>query len=143
MRVWVIDADGSVLERLTSDRGMGTLAPEDFEGALLALIDGHLPEGQVTPVICCGMVGARQGWAEAPYVAVPCAPGATERAIRAPSTDPRLSVHIWPGLGQDRPADVMRGEETQIAGFLSAHRSTRAARGGSLSTGARRLCGSG
>jgi phosphonate metabolism protein PhnN/1,5-bisphosphokinase (PRPP-forming) len=31
----------------------------------------------------------------------------------------RLSVHVAPGLRQGKPADVMRGEETQIAGFLA------------------------
>jgi 2-dehydro-3-deoxygalactonokinase len=32
--------------------------------------------------------------------------------------DPRISVQIVPGLSQAKPADVMRGEETQIAGAL-------------------------
>ncbi|MBS8227355.1 2-dehydro-3-deoxygalactonokinase, partial [Vannielia litorea] len=31
----------------------------------------------------------------------------------------RLTVRILPGLSQSDPADVMRGEETQIAGFLA------------------------
>jgi 2-dehydro-3-deoxygalactonokinase len=34
--------------------------------------------------------------------------------------DPRLRVSILPGLKQAVPPDVMRGEETQIAGFLAA-----------------------
>ena len=37
-----------------------------------------------------------------------------------PTADPRLAVRILPGLRQDTPADVMRGEETQIAGLLAA-----------------------
>lgn len=100
-----------------SDTGMNTLAPAAFETALLALIDPWLGAGQ-TPVIACGMLGARQGWVEAPYRAVPCAPGGGA-LLKAPVTDPRLSVHILPGLSQSSPPDVMRGEETQIAGFLS------------------------
>ncbi len=68
--------------------------------------------------MCCGMVGSRQGWIEAPYRAVPC-PASTETPVTAPAADDRISVHILPGLRQDRPHDVMRGEETQIAGFLS------------------------
>jgi 2-dehydro-3-deoxygalactonokinase len=35
------------------------------------------------------------------------------------AADPRLDVRIVPGLKQESPADVMRGEETQIAGFLA------------------------
>ena len=65
------------------------------------------------------MVGARQGWIEAPYAAVPCPPAAGGACARPPTRDPRLAVHILPGLSQDRPADVMRGEETQIAGLLA------------------------
>ncbi|QFU08129.1 2-dehydro-3-deoxygalactonokinase [Palleronia sp. THAF1] len=121
LRVWVIGADGSVLARLRSDRGMATLAPLAFEGALLDLIDAHLPQACVTPVICCGMVGARQGWVEAPYIAVPAAPPVFAQAVRPDVRDPRMAVHVLPGMRQDKPADVMRGEETQIAGFLTAH----------------------
>ena len=32
-----------------------------------------------------------------------------------------MSVKILPGLKQKQPEDVMRGEETQIAGFLKSN----------------------
>ena len=120
LRVWAMGPDGAVLDRRASDRGMGQLAQADFEPALLALVDDWLAPGRVTPVLACGMVGARQGWAEAAYRAVPCAPVGLPMTT-APTADPRLSVRIVPGLSQARPsADVMRGEETQIAGVLAA-----------------------
>ena len=120
LRVWAMGADGAVLDQRGSDRGMGGLAPDQFQPALLDLIGDWLPAGRVTQVIACGMVGARQGWIEAAYRAVPCPPLGLPM-IAAPVTDPRLSVLIVPGLSQTRPsADVMRGEETQIAGILSA-----------------------
>ncbi len=63
------------------------------------------------------MVGSRQGWAEAAYAPVPCPPlGGTLTA--APTRDPRIEVRLVPGVKQPAPADVMRGEETQIAGLL-------------------------
>ena len=37
----------------------------------------------------------------------------------ARATDPRIAVSILPGLCQADPPDVMRGEETQIAGYLA------------------------
>lgn len=117
LRVWAMSGDRPLAEASSGD-GMGTLAPGDFEPALLALVSDWLGPGQ-TPVIACGMVGARQGWAEAPYLPVPTRPGTS--ALRVPATDPRLSVHILPGLSQSTPPDVMRGEETQIAGYLAAH----------------------
>lgn len=118
LRVWAMDRAGRVLARAVSDRGMGQLAREDYEPALLALAGGWLGDGPV-PVLVCGMAGSRQGWAEAPYAAVPCAPLAAGRTARPPVRDGRLRVHLVAGLMQASPADVMRGEETQIAGYLA------------------------
>ena len=73
VRAWAMAADGAVLAEAGSDRGMGTLARDAFEGALLDLIGPWIAGGPV-PVVACGMVGARQGWVEAPYAAVPCPP---------------------------------------------------------------------
>jgi 2-dehydro-3-deoxygalactonokinase len=97
---------------------MGGLSRDQFEPALLRLIGPWLGAGQ-TPVMACGMVGSRQGWFEAPYRSVPCAPVDREALVRVPLQDPRLAVFIAPGLKQTQPADVMRGEETQIAGALA------------------------
>src|SRR5690606_35010128 len=104
-----------------SEAGMASLTPEGFEAALVAAVDDWIAGATVpVPVIACGMVGARQGWVEAAYRAVPCAPVGPPLTA-APTADPRIAVHIVPGLSQTRPgADVMRGEETQIAGLLLA-----------------------
>jgi len=116
VRAWAMSASATVLDERSSDKGMGRLDPSQFEAALHDLITGWT-NGPVT-AIACGMVGARQGWAEAAYSAVPCAP-LPDGLTRAPTQDPDLTVMIIPGLSQDSPADVMRGEETQIAGFLA------------------------
>jgi 2-dehydro-3-deoxygalactonokinase len=116
LRAYAIGGKGEVIAEAASGEGMGALKPEGFEPALLRLIGPWL-QGPAE-VIACGMVGSRQGWAEAPYRAVPCAPLGGPLA-RAEARDPRLRVRIVPGLKQLRPADVMRGEETQIAGFLA------------------------
>ena len=108
-----------IMAEAVSDDGMGRLARQDFEPALLRLIGGWLNPDHVTPVIACGMVGSRQGWFEAPYRAVPCPPLDAGGMVRVPVADPRLTVQIVPGLKQASPADVMRGEETQIAGALA------------------------
>ena len=117
LRAWAMGTDGIRAEASSGD-GMGQLAPHAFEAALIRLIDPWLSPG-VTPVLACGMVGSRQGWVEAPYRAVPCAPVAAGALVQVPVTDPRISVQIVPGLMQAKPADVMRGEETQIAGALA------------------------
>ncbi|ROU01195.1 2-dehydro-3-deoxygalactonokinase [Histidinibacterium lentulum] len=111
LRVWAMSG-GTPVAEAGSDRGMGSLAPDEFPAALDELLS---PWGTTAPVIACGMVGARQGWTEAPYVAVPCPPLAPTLTA-APG--PRR-VLLIPGISQSSPPDVMRGEETQVAGFLA------------------------
>lgn len=120
LRAWVM-RDGAAEAALSSSEGMGSLTPDAFEGALLRLVGDHLPADQVTPVICCGMVGAAQGWQDAGYQATPCPPMSAETAITVTTQDPRLAVRILPGVKQMSPGDVMRGEETQVAGFLASN----------------------
>lgn len=118
LRAWAIGPDGAILARAGSDAGMNAVRAQGFEAALLELISDWLSSEKTFDVIACGMVGARQGWVEAPYAASPCAPPL--RGVPAPTSDPRFRVTVLPGVSQSSPADVMRGEETQIAGLLAA-----------------------
>lgn len=118
LRIWAIDVSGNVVIQRSSQDGMGGLAPADFEPALLSLIGDILPLNVKTNVLVCGMAGAKQGWVEAPYAQVPCAPTGLA-PVKVPTKDDRLNVSILAGLSQQNPFDVMRGEETQISGFLS------------------------
>ena len=116
MRAWAMSASGSVLAETRSGKGMGDLTPDQFETALRTATNGWVIDD--IPIIACGMVGARQGWIEAQYATVPCL--VTPDGFTQP--DSALDVHIIAGLMQTNPADVMRGEETQIAGFLSMNK---------------------
>lgn len=118
MRVFAMDSDGGLLAEKRSDNGMARLKPNEFESALLALIEPWLSNDRVMPVFACGMVGARQGWQEAQYRTVPCPPFGDEALSFVPCKDKRITMHILPGLCQQQPCDVMRGEETQVAGLL-------------------------
>lgn len=118
LRLWAIGADGSVLGERTSDKGMGVLAPSEFEDVLVSLAAEWLDTADT--VVTCGMVGSRQGWIEAPYQTTPCTV-CPRHVVTAPIKRAGLSVHVIPGIRQTDPADVMRGEETQIAGFLATH----------------------
>ena len=110
LRVWAMRGR-EVLDRRSSEQGMGKLTPPEFGPVLEDAVAGW----GAAPVVTCGMVGSRQGWAEAPYAPVPCA--AQPRLVRVLDHAAR-PVFIACGLRQDSPPDVMRGEETQIAGFL-------------------------
>ncbi|TMV04205.1 2-dehydro-3-deoxygalactonokinase [Ruegeria sediminis] len=119
LRLWAFDHEGQVSAERVSDQGMGQLKPDEFERVFIELAGDLLGQGPCDVVIC-GMAGARQGWAEAPYAKVPSAPIATD-GQKVRTNDPRLNVCILPGLSQANPPDVMRGEETQIAGYLKRH----------------------
>ncbi len=113
LRVWAMRAT-EVVDARSSDKGMGALGgPEGF-AAELARVTGDWP---VLPVVACGMVGARQGWTEVPYRAVPCA--AVPELTPVPGRPGGRDVLIAGGVMQAGPPDVMRGEETQIAGVLA------------------------
>ncbi|TPE48535.1 2-dehydro-3-deoxygalactonokinase [Amaricoccus solimangrovi] len=121
LRAWAMTGAGEVLACRASEKGMGRLAPGEYPGVLSELIRGWTPRdpGRPLPVLICGMAGARQGWCEAPYLPVPTAPLGTG-AVTPPDAPAGLAVRILPGLCQRAPRDeVMRGEETQIAGALA------------------------
>ena len=116
LRAWLLDAAGKVLAERRGDDGLISAREKGFAKVL----EGHLAAmgaPETLPVIICGMAGSRQGWLEAPYVAVPAPIGAI-LAGAARIEGERRDIRIVPGLAQrlaDAP-DVMRGEETQLAG---------------------------
>ncbi|NUB44850.1 2-dehydro-3-deoxygalactonokinase [Fertoebacter nigrum] len=117
LRAYAMGANGVLAEASSAD-GMGSLTRDGYEAALLRLAGPWLGAG-TTPVVACGMVGSRQGWMEAPYRTTPCTPLDAASLVAVPTADARLAVRLVPGLKQAAPADVMRGEETQIAGALA------------------------
>ncbi|TGQ30614.1 2-dehydro-3-deoxygalactonokinase [Mesorhizobium sp. M00.F.Ca.ET.216.01.1.1] len=116
MRVWLLDETGGVVAERRGDDGLITAQAIGFS----TILEGHLAAmgaPEALPVIICGMAGSRQGWLEAPYVTVPAPIGAI-LAGAARIQGQRRDIRIVPGLAQrqaDAP-DVMRGEETQLAG---------------------------
>jgi 2-dehydro-3-deoxygalactonokinase len=120
LRAWAVGRDGGIVHEASSASGMAKLTRNEFEPALLVLIGDWLPAGRKTLVAACGMVGARQGWIEVPYNEAPCPPASAQSARSPQTSEARLDVRIIAGVMQREPADVMRGEETQIAGLLQA-----------------------
>src|SRR3979409_109308 len=116
LRVWAISVYGGILAEASSAKGMARLDSDGFEPALIELIGSWLPDSGAMPVIACGMVGARQGWIEVPYRQRHGRPFSHEQIGIPAVRDRRLKVRVLPGIKQLEPADVMRGEETQIAG---------------------------
>ena len=118
LRIWHCDQSGNVLDETRVQMGMGTLTASEYEGVLISHIAHHLSDDIITEVLVCGMAGARQGWQDAGYLTAPCDMPSLKQAVTVHTADPRIMIRILPGIKQPEPADVMRGEETQIAGFL-------------------------
>ncbi|MBX3581739.1 MAG: 2-dehydro-3-deoxygalactonokinase [Rhizobiaceae bacterium] len=116
-RLWVLDSKGSVLAERRSSEGMLVATGEGFS----SILERHLAAVGAPadlPVIVCGMAGARQGWVEAPYVTLPASlDGILAGAVPVPAQG--RTIRILPGLAQRsaEAPDVMRGEETQLAGI--------------------------
>ncbi len=118
MRAWAIDEEAKILAYSESKEGMKDLQQNEFEPVLLRLIENWIDSEKVTPIMACGMVGAKQGWVETPYQKTPCVPIDKNQLTVAYTKDNRIKVNLVPGVMQHIPADIMRGEETQIAGFI-------------------------
>ncbi|HDZ45648.1 hypothetical protein LCGC14_0097630 [marine sediment metagenome] len=124
LRVWGLDNDDNVIAQASSDKGMLSLNPKQYETELLRLVSDWLPASGQINVMVCGMAGARQGWLEAAYLPVPTRlDQLSQGAVKPALASHQLRVYLLPGLSQTRSTashfDVMRGEETQLAGLVA------------------------
>jgi 2-dehydro-3-deoxygalactonokinase len=118
LRAYRIDADGAIRAQRRSEDGV--LASR---GRFAEVLSSALAEWDDEVVLLSGMVGGRSGWNEVPYLECPAGIDALAAALQ-PFAPPRFDTRrmlIVPGLRASHAsgvADVMRGEETQIAGLL-------------------------
>ena len=116
-RAFRLDA-GQIIDRIPAGPGILAIAPTAFAETLRTAIAPWLQAGERT-ILMAGMVGSRQGWVEAPYLACPANPQSlAAAAIRIPFDG--ADLRLIPGLSLtagDTP-EVMRGEEVQVAGVL-------------------------
>jgi 2-dehydro-3-deoxygalactonokinase len=116
-RAYLIKND-FVSDKIETNDGMKFIKNGDFESKFISLTQKWLSKNKKIDVLASGMIGARQGWMEAPYEKTPC--NLNSLNYVAPLIkDNRLSLKIFSGVSQNNPPDVMRGEETQVAGFFN------------------------
>lgn len=115
-------SEGQVLERRTGPGAAQlTPGPEAFGRTLTELTDSWVRAHGRIPVWLAGMVGARSGWRESPYVRCPADVSSVAASMLRFDMDGQ-QIAITPGAGCINPhgaPDVMRGEETQIFGTLA------------------------
>ena len=110
--------NNKVSDTIETKDGMKFVKSYLFEQTLLSLIDRWLDDDEITEILASGMVGSKQGWEEAPYQQIPCNLKKLNH-ITPTLKDNRISLKIFSGISQIHQPDIMRGEETQIAGFLN------------------------
>ncbi|WP_445145889.1 2-dehydro-3-deoxygalactonokinase [Dyella sp. Tek66A03] len=121
LRAYRYGTHGEVLESRALPHGVRKLPVGGFAEAF-ALAVHAWPD---VPVISCGMVGSRNGWLEVPYLATPANAADLAHALSVMTTPDGRRLHLVPGLRDPQRPDVMRGEETQIAGVLAQHQEPR------------------
>ena len=117
LRGWALDAAGNVVSEAELPIGVSTLSPGEAAQRFEREVRPALGARNL-PAILCGMVGSNLGWALAPYA--DCPAGFADLARSALQVAPQ--VRIIPGLrcaGLTGAPDVMRGEETQVLGWLA------------------------
>ena len=119
LRAALLDRAGQVLERSSADEGIMHVEGGRWAETLDRHVGAWLRQKPTMKVVMAGMIGSRNGWVEAPYAECP----ADWSEIAAKMTLVRRAdggeVWIAPGLftrNADGIPDVMRGEETLIAG---------------------------
>lgn len=119
LRAWTLDRDGRVVARRDFALGVSHVAPGEAAVRFAAEVRPAL-DAESLPAVLCGMIGSNLGWSAAPYLDAPVGLDDLARALVAPAGVADW-VRIAPGVRVEGPAgvDVMRGEETQLFGWLA------------------------
>lgn len=126
LRAWTLDRQGAVVAQQDLPVGVSRLAPGEAAQCFETRVRPSL-HAERLPAVLCGMVGSNLGWTAVPYA--DCPAGLPELAAQL--TTVADGVRIVPGLrcaGLAGSPDVMRGEETQILGWLAQHPERRSGR---------------
>ncbi|MES1937738.1 2-dehydro-3-deoxygalactonokinase [Salinisphaera hydrothermalis] len=123
LRAWLLGEEGEVIDARAAKRGIMQVEDGDFAGVYREIVGDWIAVHGELPALACGMIGSRGGWAEAEYVDCPAELSVLADRLLTIDADP-VSLRVVPGVMQPsgpgvRP-DVMRGEETQVLGALSA-----------------------
>jgi 2-dehydro-3-deoxygalactonokinase len=120
-RAWALGRDGTVLAEKSDGEGLLGVKPGEFARSFAAFAAAWLGGSRPLPVLMCGMVGSKLGWAEAPYIEAPADLARLARHLHRVAFDGNARVSIVPGVSCiDRGVpDVMRGEECQVLAVLA------------------------
>ena len=124
-RSWLLSISGQVLGHFSGPYGIRQTGDRSFAEILAEAREAFGSEAANLPVIMCGMIGSAQGWQDAGYLQKTA--GITQLAAAAMPLKQEADTWIIPGVqssSADGLADVMRGEETALAGIIASQNIT-------------------
>ncbi len=115
-RAWLIKED-IVLKEIYKPHGIKNIDSKNFENILISNIGIPKKFNNKIKILSCGMIGSKQGWLDTGYnknlkLNI-------NNLMKVKTKNKNLNFYIVKGLSQNNPYDVMRGEETQILGYLN------------------------
>lgn len=119
VRALRLSAEGQVLATADEHDWRPRVAAEGH-GVIYAELRHALGVTDGVPGLLSGAVGGQRGWIDAGYVDCPAGPAELGAALVPTPTDP--DSFVVPGLRLDtvEHCDLMRGEETRLAGLLES-----------------------
>ena len=116
-RAYCLDKEGGVLHQQTSPQGIG----QTESNAALVYLEDQLANLPKRPVLMAGMVGSTLGLIEVPYLDCPLDANQLADNLCLLDDSRFPDVFIVPGVRfkNRHELDVMRGEETQVMGWLA------------------------
>lgn len=117
-RAYLYDQSAAHVDMISSAAGIMQERTPDFEDVLYDQLGAWLERYPKIPIIASGMITSKQGWVETPYLPCPASLEDLGKTLTAFRLREGRDIHFVAGISQLQPApNIMRGEETQMAGL--------------------------
>ncbi len=119
-RAYLFDAARRLVDTVSSAAGI-MQSKGGFEASYYTQVGHWLERYEHIAVIASGMITSKQGWVETPYLPCPASLDDLSGNLTRHETSRGDALHFVPGVSQEIPTpNIMRGEETQMAGLHQA-----------------------
>ena len=120
-RAYLFDGtSGNIVESRSASVGIMQIGDNGFESVFYEQVGSWLEKYPTAAVIASGMITSKQGWVETPYLPCPASLEDLSKNLTSFTTSRDDEIHFVSGVSQRSPVpNIMRGEETQMAGLES------------------------
>lgn len=118
-RAYLFDSNRQIVDTISAPAGI-MQDNDGFEAVYYTQVGNWLKQFENLPVIASGMITSKQGWVETPYLPCPASLEDLSKNLTRHETSQEDTIYFVSGVSQKKPtANIMRGEETQMAGLKS------------------------